>query len=81
MTDSDRLQEKYFCVQNAVRKGRSQAPCILKIGITTDGSQRIVLRGVDQSGTASMVTLLDSDGALALAAGLLQAIDVLNAED
>lgn len=74
---SKQLKEKYFCVQPAVRKGRSQAECFLKVGVTTDGSSKVVLRGVDKSGTASMVSLLNPEDALAIAAALLQAVDAL----
>ena len=73
-----KIDERYFCVQPAVRKGRSKSACTLKVGVTTDGSRKVVLRGLDKSGTASLVTLLEPEQALAVAAGLLQAIDSLD---
>lgn len=68
------MQEIYFAEEEAVRKGRSKSPCLLKTGITLDDKdRRVVLRALDKSGTASLVALLDAEQAARLAEGLARA--------
>ena len=59
----DHLDERYTCVQEAIRKGRSKSACTLKTGFMLDESGLVVLRGLDKSGTASLVALLTPDHA------------------
>ena len=63
--------ERHFCKIEAVRKGRGQSPCFLKVGVSLDTDGQVILRAHDQSGVASLVALLSSDQALELAEALM----------
>ncbi|MFC1805493.1 hypothetical protein ACFL09_00745 [Planctomycetota bacterium] len=73
-----RYGEVHLCTVTAARKGRSRAPCTLKVGYLNDAvSKEVVLRTIDAGGVAPIVALLSAADARHLAAGLVNTADLV----
>ncbi len=55
----------------ALRKGRNQSPCEVKLGLNDE--REIILRTVDRSGVSPIVAVIDRKDALRLARALIEA--------
>ena len=68
--------ETYMGEIDARRKGRTQEPCIFKIGHVTH--KEVVVRAIDKDGIAPIVALMDADTARAFADALVRSADTVD---
>ncbi len=69
--------ETYLCTVPAVRKGRNQSPCEVKLGLNEE--REIILRTVDRSGVSPIVAVIARKDALRLARALIEATEKVDA--